>query len=748
MSAFFKKKSPPNAGGLLARFMVVVCSLTLVLPASIFTARTAGAQNIGPDGNAPFSLKTVQLIDPPGLVGFLNVTNPADQTQVNAAKAAAIALGKALLWDMQVGSDGKTACASCHFRAGTDARSKGTLNPGVNGAFNVVSRDTRAVVGPTGELTGFEFPFHQRNNPELLASKVIQDYDDAVGAQGIRLNQFVDIVPGQAEETFTPIPDSIFNDGAGNNVRQVTRRNTPTYINAALFFTSFHDGRANNVFNGANNWGPADDNAVVFAVGGLGNLVSEKPRIRFAALASQALAPPLTDMEMSYRGRTWPKIGKKMLSLKPLAKQKVHEQDSVFGPPNTIYGAPRYNPTLPLGLGIVDTATGKGLTATYADLIKAAFHPRYWDETLLTAAQHLEFVDPSNPNLGLKIVNETDSPFDPNNTNHFTLMEANFSLFFGWAVQLYEMVLISDNSKFDRFQEGKTDLASQFTDEEKQGLEVFALMGCGACHSGPEFTGHSQKAIQSVNPLTQNPFGAIGVEFQPKFGNSFVDEGIYNIGVRPTGDDVGRAGFTLTFDSQRKPALRDRTFPISFTLLAQLGAKVPAYLREFVPPLPATPKGVKRSEMVQGAFKVPSLRNVDLTGPYFHNGSVGTLTQMIDFYTRGGNFPKANAKNLHPAIVQLFQLQDQEGLHRAMVSFLRTLTDERVQNEQAPFDHPELFVPNWAGEGAVPTVNDPSDGEVLGVVPAVGAGGRPAEVGLDPLGTYLNLNQFIDPFVP
>ena len=739
-----KKTSPLNPGGLLARFMVIVCSLTLVLPASILTARTAGAQNIGPDPNAPFSLKTVQLIEPPGLVGFLNVTDPASQTQVNAAKAAAIALGKALLWDMQVGSDGKTACASCHFRAGTDPRFKGTLNPGANGAFNVVSRGTGTVVGPAGELTGSEFPFHQCNNPELLSSKVIQDYDDAVGAQGIRLNQFVDIVPGQAEETGTPIPDPVFNDGAGNNLRQVTRRNSPTYINSALFFTSFHDGRANNVFNGANNWGPADDNAVVFAVDGLVNLVPGKPRIRFAALASQALAPPITDMEMSYRGRTWPKIGKKMLSLKPLAKQKVHAQDSVFGEPNTIYGAPRYNPPLPLGLNIVDTATGKGLTATYADLIKAAFHPKYWNEALLASPQHLEFTDPQNPDLGLKVV---PGAADPNDTNQFTLMEANFSLFFGWALQLYEMVLISDDSRFDRFQEGKTDVNSQFTDEEKQGLEVFVLMGCGACHSGAEFTGHSQKAIQSLAPVADNPFGAIGVEFQPKFGNSFVDEGIYNIAVRPTGDDPGRAGTTLTFDAQRKPALRDRTFPISFTLLAQLGAKIPNYLREFVPSLPAAPKAVKRSDMIMGSFKVPSLRNVDLTGPYFHNGSVGTLVQMIDFYTRGGNFPKANAKNLHPAIVELFQLQDQEGLHRAMVAFLRTLTDERVKNEQAPFDHPELFVPNWE-EAGVGTFTFPGDTEELGIVPAVGAGGRPAEVGLDPLGPYLNLNQFADPFVP
>ena len=33
-----------------------------------------------------------------------------------------IALGKALFWDMQVGSDGRTACATCHFHAGADHR--------------------------------------------------------------------------------------------------------------------------------------------------------------------------------------------------------------------------------------------------------------------------------------------------------------------------------------------------------------------------------------------------------------------------------------------------------------------------------------------------------------------------------------------------------------------------------------------------------------------------------------------------
>ena len=43
---------------------------------------------------------------------------------------------------------------------------------------------------------------------------------------------------------------------------------------------------------------------------------------------------------------------------------------------------------------------------------------------------------------------------------------------------------------------------------------------------------------------------------------------------------------------------------------------------------------------VDGAFKVPSLRNVALTAPYFHNGDVLTLRQVVELYGRGGNvFP-------------------------------------------------------------------------------------------------------------
>ena len=45
-------------------------------------------------------------------------------------QAAAVRLGKAFFWDIQAGSDGQVACATCHATGGSDARRLNTLNPG------------------------------------------------------------------------------------------------------------------------------------------------------------------------------------------------------------------------------------------------------------------------------------------------------------------------------------------------------------------------------------------------------------------------------------------------------------------------------------------------------------------------------------------------------------------------------------------------------------------------------------------
>lgn len=69
-----------------------------------------------------------------------------------------------------------------------------------------------------------------------------------------------------------------------------------------------------------------------------------------------------------------------------------------------------------------------------------------------------------------------------------------------------------------------------------------------------------------------------------------------------------------------------------------------------------------------GKFKVPSLRNVELTYPYMHDGSLSTLEDVIKHYEDGGK----KSKNQHPAIGS-FKLTREEKI--ALVSFLRSLTD-------------------------------------------------------------------------
>ena len=57
------------------------------------------------------------------------VPKPTDLCRFVKDEVSAIRLGKALFWEMQVGSDGIIACGSCHFHAGADNRVKNQISP-------------------------------------------------------------------------------------------------------------------------------------------------------------------------------------------------------------------------------------------------------------------------------------------------------------------------------------------------------------------------------------------------------------------------------------------------------------------------------------------------------------------------------------------------------------------------------------------------------------------------------------------
>lgn len=69
-----------------------------------------------------------------------------------------------------------------------------------------------------------------------------------------------------------------------------------------------------------------------------------------------------------------------------------------------------------------------------------------------------------------------------------------------------------------------------------------------------------------------------------------------------------------------------------------------------------------------GKFRVPSLRNIELTAPYFHDGSVPTLDSLIDLYVTGGNKNANQSDKIQP-----FSISEQEK--EALILFLKTLTD-------------------------------------------------------------------------
>ena len=107
----------------------------------------------------------------------------------------------------------------------------------------------------------------------------------------------------------------------------------PTLFNTAMNFDNFWDGSARHDFNGGSVFGASDPQHHVFVTDG-GNLVATRQIIRFASLASLATGPGLSEFEMSFFGRNWPKIGKKLLQARvvPLANQLVDPTDSVLGP--------------------------------------------------------------------------------------------------------------------------------------------------------------------------------------------------------------------------------------------------------------------------------------------------------------------------------------------------------------------------------------------------------------------------------
>jgi cytochrome c peroxidase len=91
---------------------------------------------------------------------------------------------------------------------------------------------------------------------------------------------------------------------------------------------------------------------------------------------------------------------------------------------------------------------------------------------------------------------------------------------------------------------------------------------------------------------------------------------------------------------------------------------------------------VTKNDADWGVFKTPTLREVEHTAPYMHDGSVRTLEDVVEYYDKGGT-PN---RNLDPKIKRL-HLSPQEKSD--LVAFLKALSGEGWQNIRAPEKFPQ-----------------------------------------------------------
>ncbi len=192
----------------------------------------------------------------------------------------------------------------------------------------------------------------------------------------------------------------------------------------------------------------------------------------------------------------------------------------------------------------------------------------------------------------------------------------------GEALASYQQALVAGNSAFDRWYYGDEDAA--LTPTEQRGFAVFTGAGrCAACHT-----------IAADHAL-------------------FTDHGLHNTGVGYA--KVAQAAESAKRRMQIAPGVVIDLDPDAYAGITQK---------------PASDLGlyeITQTPRDRWKYRTPTLRNVALTAPYMHDGSLSSLRDVVEFYNAGG----VPNEELDPLIEPLGL---SEGDIDALVAFLEALT--------------------------------------------------------------------------
>ena len=201
----------------------------------------------------------------------------------------------------------------------------------------------------------------------------------------------------------------------------------------------------------------------------------------------------------------------------------------------------------------------------------------------------------------------------------------------GMAIASYERTLNSGNSAFDRWYFGKN--KSALDDQAKSGFNLFTgKAGCSSCHT-----------VTSSHALfTDNDFHNTGIGYIEAMNKS-------------AAKDVS---------SQRVQLAPGQYVDVASSIIDAVSGTVPNDLGRYE---------VTQKPEDRWKYKTPSLRNIRLTAPYMHNGSLVTLLEVVQFYNQGGHANENIDPLLKPLLLSPIEMDQ-------LIAFLESLNGDNVED--------------------------------------------------------------------